>query len=225
MRASFPALPALLLAASPVPAFAQDDIDLSANAGLVSDYRFRGVSLSDRNPAVQGGLDLAVGPFFAGTWGSTIAEYGGADVELDLYAGLQGSLGETSLSAGAYAYLYPGGEGVNYVELMAQAERTFGSVTLGVEATLAPRQANVTEANRYLGASTAFDTGTGWTLTARGGYEDGFYAGKWDWEIGAGYALGPVTASLAYVDTDHGDANEAGRLGRGGVVGSLLAEF
>ena len=108
---------------------------------------------------------------------------------------------------------------------MAQAERTFGPITLGVEATLAPRQANVTEATRYLGASTAFDPGTGWTLTARGGYEDGFYASKWDWEIGAGRSLGPVTVSLAYVDTDHGSANEAGRLARGGVVGSLLAEF
>lgn len=217
------ALAALLLPAS--PALAQDGIDISANAGVVSDYRFRGVSLSDRDPAVQGGLDLSAGPFFAGAWGSTIAEYGGAETEFDLYAGLQGELGGMVLSAGAYAYLYPGGEGVNYVELMAGAERTFGPVTLGAEAALAPRQANVAGANRYLGLSSAFDAGSGWTLTARGGYEDGFYDSKWDWEIGAGYTFGPLTASLAWVDTDHGGANEAGRLARGGIVGSLLAEF
>ncbi len=217
------ALAALPLSAS--PALAQDGIDVSTNAGVVSDYRFRGVSQSDRDPAVQGGLDLSAGPFFAGTWGSTIAEYGGAETEVDLYAGLQGEIGGTALSAGAYAYLYPGGKGVNYVELMASAERTFGPVTLGAEAALAPRQANVAEANRYLGLSSALDAGSGWALTARGGYEDGFYAGKWDWEIGAGYTFGPVTASLAWIDTDHGGPNEAGRLARGGVVGSLLAEF
>jgi uncharacterized protein (TIGR02001 family) len=225
MRTPFPALSALLLAASSAPAFAQDDFELSANAGLVSDYRFRGISLTDRDPAVQGGIDLEAGPFFLGAWGSSIAEYGGADVELDLYGGLQGTIGEAAWSAGAYAYLYPGGEGVNYVELVAQGERTFGPVTFGVEAALAPRQANVAEANRFIGASSAFDAGAGWTFTVRGGYEDGFYDSKWDWEIGAAYTIGPLTASLAYVDTNHGAADEAGRLGRGGVVGSLIAEF
>ncbi|MBL4639835.1 MAG: hypothetical protein JKY57_04830, partial [Kordiimonadaceae bacterium] len=40
------------------PAAAQDDagISLSANAALVSDYRFRGVSLSDKDIAIQGGF-------------------------------------------------------------------------------------------------------------------------------------------------------------------------
>jgi uncharacterized protein (TIGR02001 family) len=216
---------ALLLAGWPSCASAQEDAELSANAGLVSDYRFRGISLSNRNPAVQGGIDLEGENFFAGTWASTIAETGGADVEVDLYAGLQGSVGEVVWTAAANAYLYPGGDGQNYVEFIATGERSFGRVTLGIEAALAPRQANVDEANRYIGASSALDVGGGWTVSARGGFENGFYDSKWDWEIGAKHTVGALTASLAYVDTNYGGTDEAGRLARAGLVGSLVAEF
>lgn len=215
---------AALLAGLATPAMAEG-LDLSANAGVVSDYRFRGISLSDREPAVQGGLDLEAGPVFAGAWGSTIAEYEGAEVELDLYGGLQGSIGEFGWRAGAYAYVYPGGERVNYVEFAAQFERAFGPVALGLEMALAPEQANVDAANAYLGASSVFDAGGGWSINLRGGFEDGFYDRKWDWEAGVAYAAGPLTASLAYVDTNHGAADEAGRLGQGGLIASLAAEF
>ena len=50
------------------PAFAQDDaqepaggdggLDITATVTGVSDYRFRGVSASDRDPALQGSLDV-----------------------------------------------------------------------------------------------------------------------------------------------------------------------
>ena len=113
----------------------------------------------------------------------------------------------------------------DYVELTAGVERSFGPATLALEAALTPRQDNAAAANHYLGASGAFDAGGGWSVTVRGGYEDGFYDGKWDWEAGAGYAVGPITASLAYVDTNYSGANEAGRLGAGGLVASLAAEF
>lgn len=216
---------AAMLAGSSVPAWAQDGLDLSANAGVVSDYRFRGISLSDRDPALQGGIDLEAGPVFAGAWGSTIAEYGGAEVELDFYGGLQGSLGGLDWRAGAYAYLYPGGEGVDYVELVAQVERTVGPLAFGLEAAFAPEQANVDHSNVYFGASSSFEAGGGWSVNARGGYEDGFYARKWDWEAGVAYSAGPLTGTVAYVDSNHGAADEAGRLGQGGLVVSLLAEF
>ncbi|MGA0816532.1 MAG: TorF family putative porin, partial [Burkholderiaceae bacterium] len=33
---------------------------LTGNIGLVSDYRFRGISQTNKRPAVQGGLDLVL---------------------------------------------------------------------------------------------------------------------------------------------------------------------
>ena len=221
-------LAAALLAAGAAPAAAQPSVDLSANIGLVSDYRFRGLSLSDRGPALQGGVDLeAEMGLFAGTWVSTIADYGGAHVEVDLYAGYRGSAAGFALTATANAYFYPGGSGVNYMEFRLEAEREIGPVTLGVEAAWVPRQRNVDAANHYLGASAgvAIPGATGLTATARAGREQGFYDNKWDWEVGLSYERGPLTASVAYVDSNHGGPAEEGRLGRAGLVASLLASF
>ena len=61
--------------------------------------------------------------------------------------------------------------------------------------------------------------------SARGGHEQGFYDHKWDWELGLAYTRGVLTASLAYVDSNYGGAAEEGRLGRAGLVASLLATF
>lgn len=222
----------ILLATTGVPALGQTTdaaaeeptLDVSANLGVVSDYRFRGVSLSDRGPALQGGLDLEGEHFFVGGWASTIADYAGADVELDLYAGLHGASERFGWTTGAYAYIYPNGDAVNYVELMASGETYVGPLTLGVEAAWAPPQDNLDATNRYAGATASFETSLGVALHARGGYEDGFYDHKWDWELGASYTRGPFTASLAYVDTASVPDEEDG-LGKAGVVASLLATF
>lgn len=231
-----PALVGLVLMATAAPALGQSEpetetadaesgLDLSANLGIVSDYRFRGISLSDRDPALQGGLDLEGEHFFIGTWASTIADYEGAEVEVDVYAGIHGGSDSFGWTAGAYAYLYPGGADVNYVEGIASVETYVGPVTLGLEGSYAPEQDNVDVANQYLGAYARFERDDGFALLARGGYEDGFYDGKWDWELGASYTRGALTASLSYVDTNYGAEDEEGRLARAGIVASLLATF
>ncbi len=51
---------------------ARDDIEISGNVALTTDYRFRGISQSDEEAAVQGGFDVAFEPgFYVGTWGSS----------------------------------------------------------------------------------------------------------------------------------------------------------
>jgi uncharacterized protein (TIGR02001 family) len=217
-----------LLAACPVPAVAQPAVDLSANIGIVSDYRFRGLSLSDRGPALQGGVDLeAEMGLFAGAWASTIADYGGARVEVDLYAGYKRSLAGFDVTATANAYFYPGAADVDYMELRLEAERRIGPVTLGAEAAVVPRQRNIGTANLYLGASARVEIpgATGLTAGVRGGREQGFYDGKWDWELGLSYTRGVLTASVAYIDSNYGATAEEGRLGRAGLVASFLANF
>lgn len=216
------------LLAAPAPVGAETGVDLSANIGLVTDYRFRGLSLSNRGPALQGGVDLEAGMgLFAGTWASTIADYEGAKVELDLYGGYAGSAAGFDYRLSANAYFYPGGRHVDYMEFRAEAERRFGPVTVGAEAAFVPAQRNTGTANHYVGASASVDLPgvAGLTASVRGGREQGFYDGKWDWELGLAWTRGPVTASIAYVDSNYGGAAEEGRLGRGGVVASLLASF
>jgi len=229
MPAWLVAIAAPLAIGSPSMAVAREDaVDLSGNVGIVSDYRFRGLSLSDRHPAVQGGLDLEADMgLFAGTWASTIADYGGANIELDVYGGYAGSVAGIDYRLSANAYFYPGGRDVDYMEFRLEAERQLGPVTLGAEAAFVPHQRNVETANRYFGGSARLDVAgvDGLAISARGGREEGFYDGKWDWELGLSYTRGALAGSLAWVDSNYGGTAEAGRLGRGGIVASLLATF
>ena len=53
---------------------AKPDNEVSFNAAVVSDYRYRGVSQTRLKPALQGGADYTNNPtgLYAGTWLSTI---------------------------------------------------------------------------------------------------------------------------------------------------------
>lgn len=100
-------------------AFAESDWTLSGNVGLVSDYVFRGVTQTDSDPAIQGGLDLThENGFFAGVWGSnvesdaadaTVVNYDGDVLELDTYLGWSGEVADkTTMTVKALRFNYPG---------------------------------------------------------------------------------------------------------------------
>jgi uncharacterized protein (TIGR02001 family) len=217
-------------AAAPAQAAETDPpaaIEISGNVGLVSDYRFRGLSLSDRDPAIQGGIDVThKSGLFVGTWASSIADYGGSNMELDLYGGYGGSAAGLDYSVTGLAYVYPGGHGVDYFELKGTVGKTIGPASLELEVSWVPDQGNYPGDNVYVSAGAEFAIpDTPLTLHARAGRESSDFIKKWDWEAGAAYSFGNLKASVAYVDTNYSGANEAGRLGRAAVVASLLAEF
>ena len=60
------------------------DNEITYNAGLASDYRYRGISQSNLNPALQGGADYTNGStgVYAGTWLST-EYYSGKKIKID----------------------------------------------------------------------------------------------------------------------------------------------
>jgi uncharacterized protein (TIGR02001 family) len=101
------------VAATSVQAF-----DITANVALVSDYRFRGISQTGEDAAVQGGFDASWEPgFYLGTWASSVnfddpgdgsGSYG--TMEIDYYAGWAGPIGDTDfgIDAGYMYYQYPG---------------------------------------------------------------------------------------------------------------------
>ena len=66
-------------------------LKVSGSVGLVNDYRFRGVSQSDEEMAIQGGFTIAhESGLYVATWGSNLAgwgQFGGSNMELDLVAG------------------------------------------------------------------------------------------------------------------------------------------
>jgi uncharacterized protein (TIGR02001 family) len=103
-------------AAAPVP-----DNALSFNIGVVNDYRFRGISQTRFDPAIQGGVDYVYNPLglYAGAWASNIKwikdgvnilspDTGKGGVELDIYGGKRGDIGGGfTYDVGGLYYYYP----------------------------------------------------------------------------------------------------------------------
>lgn len=193
------------------PAFAQDEaeasgpITISGGAAVVSDYRFRGVSLSDKDFAFQPYLTVKhESGLYAGVWGSNVAENDGDDVEVDLYAGFAGGDAVT-YDIGATYYAYPGASDLNYVELTGKLGTTVGPATIGGQLSYVPSQDNTGNSdNLYVATNAAFAVpNTPVTLTGSVGYEDGAFGDdKMDWSIGATAAVSVFTLGLAYVDTN-----------------------
>ncbi|WP_435418417.1 TorF family putative porin [Parerythrobacter aurantius] len=199
----------------------ESGFELSGNVALVSDYRFRGVSFSDGDFALQGGLDLThTTGFYVGTWASSISggtPYG--EVELDVYAGWTGDIADgVTFDAGLLYYIYPtGGEiadplnfDTDYFEPYASIATTLGPVGATVGVAYAWDQDSLGgDDNLYLYSD--FEVGipsTPFSLTAHLGYTDGFFATtgdgeSFDWGVGAKAALGDnLTLGLNYVDTE-----------------------
>ena len=142
--ASADAAPSSQVAAD--PAAPPSAITVSGSVAIASDYRFRGVSQSDRQMAVQGGLTIAhESGFYVGTWASNLAgwgTFGGANMELDLIGGYKAKLsGTATLDAGLTWYMYPGGaDKTDFAEPYVKLSGTAGPATLTAAAAYAPEQ-------------------------------------------------------------------------------------
>src|SRR5204862_3642097 len=82
---------------------AQDAPEFKAafNIGANTDYVFRGVSQTDEDPSIFGGVDLTIGSIgYAGVWASNVDFGNGTDAEVDLYAGVKPEVGPVTLDLG-----------------------------------------------------------------------------------------------------------------------------
>lgn len=206
---------ALSAMAISAPAFAQDEaaeeasgpITISGGAAVVSDYRFRGVSLSDKDFAVQPYLTVKhESGLYAGVWGSNLAENAGDDIEVDLYAGFAGGE-EITYDIGATYYVYPGVSSFNYVEFTGKLGSTIGPATVGVQLSYVPSQDNTGNSdNIYYGTNATIALpNSPISIVGSMGIEDGaFTAGdeKVDWSLGLTAAVAGFTVGASYVDTN-----------------------
>lgn len=165
----------LLVAAAPTVSYAQ----VSFNAGVVSDYRYRGISQTSLKPALQAGVDYA-GPngIYLGAWGSTIKwlEDSGSDgkVEIDLYGGWKGEVAKgLTLDVGVLAYQYPS----NTLPTTANTTEVYGALSYDIYTVKYSHGVTTlfgfgdSEGSGYIEASAAFDLGNGYTLTPHVGHQ------------------------------------------------------
>lgn len=207
------ALPLTLLTTASLGAItgAAQAQEVSANVAMTTDYRFRGVSLSDEAIAIQGGFDVAFeSGFYVGTWGSSIEPVGNSEMELDLYAGYGGTVGALSYDVGVLGYFYPGAEDVAYGEVYGSLTGMLGMFETTGTVAYAPEQDNLgDDDNLYVNLSGTAPLGeSGVSFTMGVGYETGAFGDldgdgddKIDFTIGFGGAAYGVDWSIAYIDT------------------------
>lgn len=199
-------------------------LSLSANAAIVSDYRFRGISLSDRDFAIQGGFDVEhESGFYLGTWGSSIESYAGSEFELDIYGGYASEIGGLSTDIGLLAYTYPGSSGTYYLEVYGSVGGNAGPASWTLGGAYVWGQENTgNQDNIYLYLDGEMPLGDSpFSLMGHVAYEDGAFGNnKWDWHGGVAYNFEQFTLSLKYIKT-----NVDAREGKGAVVAMVSASF
>lgn len=214
-----------VFAQAAAPAAPASDWTVSGNLGLFSDYRFRGISQTDKKPALQGGFDIGHSSgLYVGNWNSNIdsAQYNGANLEMDFYGGWKKSFdGGFSLDVGVIYYYYPnsgsnpGTSSIDNTELYIGGG--YGPFTLKWNYAVSNFfSAPDSKGSNYLDLGFNYDLGSGFGVGAHYGYQylkgdarvaeiGGSSPGPGnisDWKIGATYTVDGWVFGLAYVDTN-----------------------
>ena len=137
-------------------------IDVDFEVGVVSDYRFRGLTLTGKDPALQAGLTVSLANgAYSNIWASTIDEYGagpdgkGAIFEMDGTLGWAGRVG-----------LRP-----------FEAHLSRADLAAADEAFLCSSVAGILPVTRFDGAPIGAGTPGPWTLRARADRESMIHGG------------------------------------------------
>lgn len=198
------------------------DLTVTGSAALVSDYRFRGISLSAGDIAVQGSINLNhASGLYAGVWASSLEQdaldiYG--STELDVYAGWTGKISSTlTADAGLLYYVYSSGSvgDGNVFEPYASVTAVIGPASAKFGLNYAWKQDSLGgDDNLYLYTDWSLAVpNTPITVTAHAGYTDGALSpkrltlagtgGGWDYSLGASATLYKgLSLGVAYVGVD-----------------------
>jgi uncharacterized protein (TIGR02001 family) len=213
--------------------------EVSFNAALTSDYRYRGLSQTRLDPALQGGADYVHNPtgLYAGTWLSTIKwtkDLGGSgDVEWDMYGGKRGNLSaDITYDVGGLYYFYPSnglspnantfelygqlGYGPAYVKYSHSLTNLFGTAD--------------SKGSGYLDVGANLDVGNGFTLNLHAGHQEVRHndaASYSDYKVGITKDLGVCSVALAYIkaSTHAYLGPSAENLGKSGAVLTVSKTF
>lgn len=207
-----------------------EEVTLSYNLGVTSDYVFRGVSQTQEDPAIQGGVDLTSGIVYAGVWASNV-DFGADDptAEIDGYVGIRPTVGDTSFDFGVLYYGYVKDKGLtpgsySYTEFKAAASRAFGPATLGAAVYYSPEYPGKGGGATYFEVNGAVPVAEKLTLSGAVGRQTIKNYGDYNtWNVGVAYALtDKLSADLRYHDTDE---HNYGKIYDSRVVVSLKAAF
>ena len=208
----------------------------TGNVGLFSQYIFRGLTQTNEELALQGGMDYShASGFYAGTWGSNISwlrDFGsynaGGSLELDIYGGYKGTIGKTDFGydVGLLYYWYPGDVASGFTK--ADTLEVYGALSWKwlsgkLSYSLNDDTFGVTDSRGtyYLDLTATYPVpNTKFTLIGHygmqkfsgttAGIDNDTFASYKDWKLGVNYSLPKdVTVGVFFTDTSMRSTQEA----------------
>lgn len=197
--------------------------EFSANIGATSNYIWRGVSQTDDQAAISGGLDYAHDSgFYLGTWASNVDFGDTATAEVDFYGGFANEVSGLGYDVGVIHYAYPG-EAYDFTEVYGSL--SFSLFTAGVNYIVDSEVKDVAgqadlfiDGDTYYYVSASYEVAPTWTVGGTVGYfdfdDDGEGGGvandisytHYQLDIGKGAGdFGDFTFSVSKAEEESGD--------------------
>lgn len=183
----------------------------SANAAMTNNYIWRGLTQTENEAAVQGGIDYAAdNGFYVGTWASNV-NYGAGDAysyEHDIYAGFAFNTGDISWDVGYLYYNYDKEANFDFGEVYGSVGYGGFSATLSLlantEADEAPGQDFGFGEAYYLSLDYGFVIGNGVEVGLHLGQHDGDFAEAFNGNDGSylDYSVSFAKEGFAFTITD-----------------------
>jgi len=206
---------------------AESPFEFSARAGVATDYVYRGVTLSARQPAAGAAVELARGMFYGAAGIASVRLPTQPAAEVTLSGGVRPKLGDVQFDFGVSYFAYPGEApppgvtaGINYWEAVARADTTLGEwLRVAGGFAYAPNVSNTGAWGTYAAFGLGLDLpGTlmppdvGASLTAGAGYSwfgnqsaalGGFPLPAYlNWNAGVTFTYKKLNLDLRYHDTN-----------------------
>lgn len=217
----------------------------TGNLSVVSDYRFRGISQTFKQPAVQGGFDYAHSSgFYVGNWNSNVSNVSFTDgsIEMDLYGGYKFNITpDVAADVGVLYYYYPGAQvigGKKYNTTEVYGSVSYKWLTAKYSHTVSDYfSIQDTKGSGYLELNANFEVADKTTLGLHVGHQKVRHNGNLDYtdyKVSLARDFGFATIGLAVVSTNASDSlytypNAAGtkskNLGNTGAVLSISKAF
>jgi uncharacterized protein (TIGR02001 family) len=212
-------IPSLVMAADAAPA----PSPFTGNVGFATEYLYRGIAQTAGKPALQGGFDYAhASGAYVGVWGSNIswlenAVTSSASLEVDIYGGYKGAMGDLGYDVGILTYNYPGSLVPGKVS--PNTTELYGAMTWKILTVKYSQSTTnlfgVADSKRsgYLELNAAYDLGDGWGVTAHVGKQkvkNSPLANYTDYKLGVTKDVGVGVVSLAVSTTNANDNCSSG---------------
>src|SRR6476659_4428735 len=116
----------------PAPEGGKNQLEFEFRGGLASDYIYRGVTLSDRKPAVGAAIEATYALLYAGATVASVKLPTQPAAEISMSGGIRPTLGKIDFDLGVTYFRYPGeapaseSKGIDYWETALRAETKLG---------------------------------------------------------------------------------------------------